>query len=156
MLAKMFFLICIILFVVFYIIEPFLKEKYQFFFKLIKYYNDKKINKLMRMAKDYRDENKINVTKRDLEIIVKETYQENESVYDALAITIVLTALGYIYQVESNINIIKENPTLINIIGFILICLLILVIILNEKLNYKIREKIKLEIYKKNKDKWFV
>ena len=136
-------------------LEHFLvKEKYQFIFRLIKYYNDKKINNLIKMAKDYSDENKINVTKKDLEIIVKETYQEKESGYDALAITIVLTALGYIYQVESNINIIKENPTLINIIGFMLICLLVLVIILNEKLNYKIREKIKLEIYIKNKDKW--
>ena len=152
---KMYFLILIIVF--YSVLEHFLvKEKYQFIFRLIKYYNDKKINNLIKMAKDYSNENKINVTKKDLEIIVKETYQENESVYDALAITIVLTALGYIYQVESNINIIKENPTLINIIGFILICLLILVIILNEKLNYKIREKIKLEIYKKNKDKWFV
>lgn len=153
MLIKIYFLILIIVF--YSVLEHFLvKEKYQFIFRLIKYYNDKKINNLIKMAKDYSDENKINVTKKDLEIIVKETYQEKESGYDALAITIVLTALGYIYQVESNINIIKENPTLINIIGFMLICLLVLVIILNEKLNYKIREKIKLEIYIKNKDKW--
>lgn len=146
---KMYFLILIIVF--YSVLEHFLvKEKYQFIFRLIKYYNDKKINNLIKMAKDYSNENKINVTKKDLEIIVKETYQEKESGYDALAITIVLTGLGYIYQMD----IIKENPTLINIIGFMLICLLVLVIILNEKLNYKIREKIKLEIYIKNKDKW--